>query len=375
MLPMRRLLAAQRRTFATTLPPRMAAILRHDYEALDASAPAIMGNLEASEGPFIWHKHGSFLEHLRDVWMMLANWEQPESWCRLGLLHSAYSNSFVSMRLFDAEKDRDAVRALAGREAEALIYKFCVIDRQALEDVVLDEGRIRSEGYESRHIRTGDAVTVSGAEAAAFVTETIADIMDQSFSWQSDLERGHCAALWPGPYAPTLRMSRASRLARALGDSERGLSPRLPPVFDGCGATLGEEDEAAARDAYWSVVSADPAKAPGGPELDALADAALLNPFVAEPRVLSAQIHLQRGDWADATREATAGLDLFCAWATQWDKRMPLHAWVAWTRCLAFQAQERAWPATHGGLESLGAVEDAQQARALNTDRHAPSSS
>ena len=56
-------------------------------------------------------------------------------------------------------------------------------------------------------------------------------------------------------------------------------------------------------------------------------------------------------------------------WATSWDKRMSFSAWVNWGRCLYFQAQQREWPTTHGGLESLGAVLPRQRVRGLNVAR------
>ena len=129
---------------------------------------------------------------------MLVAWEQPRAVCRLGLFHSAYSNSFVSMNLYDPTRDRAALADLIGEEAEGLVYGFCSIDRQQLEETVLEEGVVRREGYDLRHIRTGEALHVSGAAAAAFVTETLADELEQRFGWQSDLEAGDVAAVWPG---------------------------------------------------------------------------------------------------------------------------------------------------------------------------------
>ena len=44
-------------------------------------------------------------------------------------------------------------------------------------------------------------------------------------------------------------------------------------------------------------------------------------------------------------------------------------AWVSWARCLIYQAMQREWPDTHGGLESLGAVDATMQTRKLNKNR------
>ena len=65
-------------------------------------------------------------------------------------------------------------------------------------------------------MRVPGAGTVDRAAAAAYVTETLADELEQRFGWQSDLEAGEVAAVWPGPFLPTLRMARTNALARAL---------------------------------------------------------------------------------------------------------------------------------------------------------------
>ena len=130
---------------ALPLSPTVERLLRGSHDALDEAAPRMLATLEASDAPLIWHKHSSFLDHLRGVWLMLVAWEQPRAVCRLGLFHSAYSNSFVSMNLFDPTRDRAALAELIGEEAEGLVYGFCSIDRQQLEEKVLEEGVVRRE--------------------------------------------------------------------------------------------------------------------------------------------------------------------------------------------------------------------------------------
>ena len=357
------------------IPEKMESILRARWEDLDGEGSIL--EVPPSDAPLIWHKHSSFLDHLREVWVMLCNWEQPEAVCRLGLLHSAYSNSFVSMNCFDPTTDRDRVRALIGDAAENLVYKFCSIDRQSLEQTVLDEGTIRRGGYTMTHIHTGAPLAVSGDEAAAFVTETLADETDQRFGWQSDLEVGATAAVWPGPALPTLRLGRTSRLAHALRSSGLVDEASLPPIFNRCTDLLSVDDEVAARDAYWQAISLggvspsderrDPTRSLG--QLDALAEAARRNPFVAEPHVVRAQICLQLERWEEAETAARRGVELLCTWGTQWDKRMPFNAWLNWSRCLALQASTREWPTTHGGIESLGATLPRMRFRKLNDER------
>lgn len=338
--------------------------------------------LTSSHAPLVWHKHGNFLAHLRDVWVMLSAWEQPQAWCRLGLFHSAYSNSFVSMGIFDRSRDRGKLAALIGEEAEELVYKFCTIDRQSLEAAVLDEGTIRSEGYRMRHIVSGETLEVSGGEAAAMICETLADELEQRFGWQSDLEAGRVRALWPGAFVPTLRLARTSNLAAALRASNLVAEEGLPPVFEACTRTLAPADELMARDAYVRAVGTLPQPSPpAGTDAasvmshqrdaarDDLRTAARLNPFVGEPHLLVAQLALEDGRWAEAEEHAADGVRLLEVHATAWDKRMGFTAWINWGRCLGFQATLREWPQTHGGIESLGAVVPAQRVRGLNVGR------
>lgn len=338
----------------------------------------MLRKLEGSDAGLIWHKHSSFLDHLKGVWLMLAAWDQPQPICRLGLFHSAYSNSFVSMNLFDPKRDRDAVVELIGPEAERLVYGFCSIDRQLLEETVLAEGTIRREGYTFRHIHTGDDLAVSGAEAAAFVTETLADEMEQRFGWQSDLEAGVTTAAWPGPMLPTLRMARTNGLALALRASGLVPAEQLPPIFGRCAEPLAPSDEAAARSLYWAAVGGAGLPATGVSAAAAAAaqeaqlrEASRLNPFVGEPHLVRAQLLLQQARWAEAEAAAAHGVGLLADWATSWDKRMPWNAWLNWGRCLALQAGCKEWPETHGGLESLGATHPRMRYRGLNTSRNA----
>lgn len=365
-----------------SIPNLTESALRGRWTDLDPAAESILTVLQASDAPLIWHKHSSFFDHLREVWVILCGWKQPQATCRLGLLHSAYSNSFVSMNCFDPQSDRQRVAELIGDEAENLVFKFCSIDRQMLEETVLREQTIRREGYSLRHIHTGEELPVSGAEAAAFITETLADEVDQRFGWQSDLEAGQTAACWPGPALPTLRLGRTSRLAFALRTSGLIGEASLPPIFDSCSRMLQPIDEAAARKLYWSAISlagvtpteaAEAAStAPGGRThsmLASLAQASAHNPFVAEPHIVRAQLLLQLSQWEEAEAEARCGVTILCTWGTQWDKRMPFNAWLNWGRCLVLQAQSKEWPRTHGGIESLGATLPRMRYRGLNTER------
>ena len=361
-------------TGGVPIPAITESILRQRWTDLDPEADRILEVLHASDAPLIWHKHSSFLDHLREVWVILCTWQQPRDTCRLGLLHSAYSNSFVSMNCFDPKRDRGRVAELIGSDAENLVYKFCSIDRQKFEETVLNERTVRRGGYTLQHIHTKEMLTVSGNEAAAFVTETLADELDQRFGWQSELEVGATAACWPGPSQPTLRLGRTSQLARALRESGLVDESALPPIFGRCSRVLSEPDERAARGSYWEAatlggLAPTAARERSVAQVRLLAAASHCNPFVAEPHVVRAQCLLQLGQWDEAADAAAHGVRLLCELGTNWDKRMPYNAWLNWARCLGLQAALKEWPQTHGGIESLGATMPRMRFRGLNTER------
>ena len=110
----------------------------------------------------------------------------------------------------------------------------------------------------------------------------------------------------------------------------RARSPRLglvdeaslPPIFNRCTDLLSVNDEVASRDPLdWQAVSlggvspsderrSDPTRSLG--QLDALAEAARRNPFVAAPHVVHAQICLQLERWEEAEAAARRGVELLC---------------------------------------------------------------
>ena len=45
---------------------------------------------------------------------------------------------------------------------------------------------------------------------------------------------------------------------------------------------------------------------------------------------------------------------------------MMFQGWLAWSRCIIYQAARKEWPATSGGVESLGAIDQSQRYRDLN---------
>jgi len=348
------------------LPPHVLALVRHDHAAIDPDLGPCLDVLARRGAGEIWHKHGTFLDHLIGVWRILAAWEQPADVCRLGLMHSVYSNSFVRMKVFDgdAAEERADVRRLIGQRAEALVHTFCEIRREQLltSGVFSDAASIPADGIDVDLYRGAGRVRLSRSDLATFLVVTMADYAEQHFSWQDRLfanldgkptRGGNPRALWPGDNRPGLWMHLNALLGRSV--AALGFAP-VPPVFTRCSADISVEAEREARDLYWQAVCEaslgdDDERADG-----LLRDAVARNPFIAEPHVLRAQTLLNRGRFGEAHEEAGAALALLATWATPWDKRLSWEAWVAWARVLAKGAREESWPDSAIGIVSLGEV-------------------
>ncbi|KAI3501989.1 hypothetical protein L1887_30019 [Cichorium endivia] len=236
--------------------------LRGQLENVDVKLPSLVAVLKSVGAGECWHKHGSFLDHLVDIYRILKLWGAPDAVCLCGLFHSAYSNSYVNLAIFDPSTGRDTVRGHVGEAAERLIHLFCVVPRQQLihDDLlfrysdeselvqhlkdserslinarkgVLEVGdedwrkKLRSilpaDGIVLKHIKTGEDVHLSRRVVATFLLMTIADFSDQLFSFQDVLfdnsdgmlkfsGNDWATALWPGDGKPGLWMNSISRM-------------------------------------------------------------------------------------------------------------------------------------------------------------------
>ena len=74
------------------------------------------------------HRNGTLYEHLRGVWALLKDWNNPEAVCLAGLYHSVYGTGGFEQRLVSTDK-RQSIIDLIGREAERFVYLFAACDR------------------------------------------------------------------------------------------------------------------------------------------------------------------------------------------------------------------------------------------------------
>lgn len=234
--------------------------LRNELISIDPKLPSLITILRSVGASECWHKHGTFLEHLIDIFRILHLWKSPYSVSLCGLFHSAYSNSYVNLAIFDPSTSREVVRGHVGVEAERLIHLFCVVPRQSLihDDLLFHysdkelchdlekselslrnakekgifnkdeswrkklQGLVPADGIKVKHIRTGEDVKLSRRVVAVFVMMTMADFCDQLFGFQDmlfenfdgrlEFKGNNFGAVWPGNGKPGLWLNSISRM-------------------------------------------------------------------------------------------------------------------------------------------------------------------
>ena len=348
---------------------RAQALLDEEWLARDADLAPMLPVVLARGVGQDWHKAGTFRHHLVGVARSLALWRQPKDIRLLGLLHSVYGNAFVDLVKFDAGSERAKLQALVGDKAEHLVYLFCTMSRTQFVQQLL-AGALAADGsmtLEKNGPEPRQTITLTPYEVAAFAIVSMADSIEQWFSWQEDIysrfpavdasrsQAVHWAAsLWPGPMRPSSRMlSQISALGHALQHPALKIQLPLPPVFAHCSRLLSASDEAAATALYWSVIQQDMPLVDQDAATATLEQAVRLNPWVGEPQMVLAQLYLSAGRAQDAARAAASALHCFSAWGNAWDKRVQWDAWVAWTRILLQSAQDGTWPARLDKLNNL----------------------
>lgn len=283
-------LSSQSNPFQTILDSARP-FIRGELESIDKNLPSLVAVLRSVGSGECWHKHGSFLEHLVDIYRILKLWKAQDSVCLCGLFHSAYSNSYVNLAIFDPSTGRDVVRSHVGEAAERLIHLFCIVPRQPLihDDLLFhytdseleehlkqseislrnakekglfneEEGWRRklqallpSDGVIVKHIKTGEDVRVSRRLVAVFLMMTMADFSDQLFGFQDELfdnsngklefKGNNYVALWPGNGKPGLWMNSISRMGALYS-----LIVREEEIFNEKRKRVGGEDHDGNRD-------------------------------------------------------------------------------------------------------------------------------
>jgi hypothetical protein len=109
-----------------------------------------------------------------------------------GLCHSAYSNSYVNLKVFDADApgERERVQEAMGKEAESTVLLWCTINRR-LEVVdrllPLDIAALKhklEKGIYVTHLKTKKEMLLTPRQVGELLVFEMADACDQQFGWQ-----------------------------------------------------------------------------------------------------------------------------------------------------------------------------------------------
>jgi hypothetical protein len=273
------------------------------------------------------HSERTLLDHLVGTWRILHAWELPPHICRAGLIHSVYSTVDYRPALFGLDK-REALRKLAGGQAEELAFLFCTMDRSILWRDLSNEATFKD-----------CSIPVVPAD---LVGETIAKLLIiecANFAEQTCADDG-----LPAPWMSWLLSWRKHIATSQLRPSFCSLTG---------GLTWGADEYAC--ELYRCALT------PGGPERrEFLLETIRYNPHAAEPRILLAADYVEHGKVSYAKREACAALGLISTWRCTWDKRMLVRDWFSEARNLAENCESlQGRPCLNtllGKIESRGGV-------------------
>ncbi|KAK8668873.1 hypothetical protein V6N13_106319 [Hibiscus sabdariffa] len=377
--------------------------LRGELESVDKNLPSLIAVLRSAGAGECSYKHGSFLEHLVDIHRILKIWKTPKSVCLCGLFHSAYSNAYVNLAIFDASTGRDVVRGHVGEVAERLVHLFCVVPRQTMihdnllfkysdpelvehlnssetslknakEKGVFDRNEpwrkklralLPENGIVVKNIKSGEDVLVTRKVMVVFLLMSMADYSDQFFGYQDLLFDNFdgklkflgdkYATLWLGDGKPGLWMNSISKMgtvyAQILRD-EAIIREEKKRVSD---AKVEEDIDEALELVVPPVFEKctkvlDPKEQVDARNLywEAISD--------GWERAEELLVYLNKGRFEEAEKEAETGVILMLEWGSPWDKRMSWEGWIAWARVLLRKAKDKSWPRTTWGVLSLGLV-------------------
>lgn len=111
---------------------------------------------------------------------------------KAGLCHSAYSNSYVNLKVFNAddEEERDRVKLAMGEDAESMVLLWCTINRrlEVIDKLLpldpLSLTKKLTKGISVKHLNTNETLTLSPQQVGELLAFEMADACDQQFGWQ-----------------------------------------------------------------------------------------------------------------------------------------------------------------------------------------------
>jgi HD domain len=170
------------------------------------------------------HTGASLLDHLRGTAALLADWGAHPDVVRAGLFHSVYgTGAFAEAAVAPGERARLA--AQIGPRAEALVHRFCTLDRTSL---YANAGR--TGAFTARERRTGAEVTLEAGELADLLHLTSANWVEQRPRLVPAVRRARCADLGRvlDHLAPAARDAVAAAVTATLAEPA---APSLVELF------------------------------------------------------------------------------------------------------------------------------------------------
>ena len=121
----------------------------------------------------VQHTHDDLLAHLVGVYNYLDEWDMPAKISNAGLFHSVYgTEGFPTPSL--AHDRRNELRDLIGKESEQLVYWYCAMSYESLQESV-DEGKALL-----RNRFTDEVITTSENEFEYILWIKLADAFEQA---------------------------------------------------------------------------------------------------------------------------------------------------------------------------------------------------
>lgn len=281
---------------------------------------------------------GALRSHLLGTFGMMHLWRQGFPHCRAALFHTAYlSPGSIPFDEYGFggrggdTNDRDALRALIGHEAEEAV---ALLSSEALSWESIGTSLVCGSFPDSALMLCGRRQMISKSAFAQSAMIVVADIAECAHDVIQAVDRVPKSGLTMKPATEMYWMS-------LLCNHIQGHLSSTPRIFNECSSVLKKNAETKARDSYWFAVEETAISGSPGKNIsavNALEEAVALNPFVAEPHILLAQLFAQAGLWAEVQKHSARALELQYQWGTSWDKRAPFRQWVAAAQMLHRQA-------------------------------------
>ncbi len=118
------------------------------------------------------HSGRGLFDHLLGTRRLLAEWGARPVLCDAGLFHSVYSTEYYEQKAIPLTM-RDEVAQLIGDEAESLVWLFCMMRRETL-----NQNLHRDKDLSVQHRSTGKWIPITRVQFQDLITMTFANCLE-----------------------------------------------------------------------------------------------------------------------------------------------------------------------------------------------------